>query len=272
MADLILLHTAADAERVVAFALQWRGDRVIPVSVAASDTRLALGAHTVLAGLVTPATHDEAAFTAIVALLVGQRRRAFLIADGVPVPPHPVVDAGLPVVFAALDDAADQEKLRRSVELVARGHWLTSEYEAPQAADATAQAPAAPRARKSAWRTQREAQRVDDVRDRPQPVDYRPVRRVRRVGLLIGSVLGVAVVVAGLAPWAASVARRQSQERAAAAARLEAARQALPPPPAEDAPVDGAVTTGPAAEQTPAAPDASTTPDASIPPDAQTAP
>jgi hypothetical protein len=257
MADLILLHTAADAERAIAFALAWPHGRVIPVAVGPHDERLSLGAHAILAALLTPATHDEAAFTAVLQLIAKQRRSAFLICDGVADPPQPVIACGAPILFAALDNPADHEKLNRAVELLARGHWLTSERRTEPEAPAPVQV--APRGRKSEWRKRREAQLTEEIRQRPPAVDFRPVRRMRRIGLVIGGLVGVAVVVAGLAPWAASVARRQSQERAEAAARLEAARKALAPPPAAATPAlppDAASAAPPEAPSNGAAPPA----------------
>jgi hypothetical protein len=205
MTNTIILHTAADTDRAVWLVQAWRS-RACSASRAEAGARLSFGKRMILVGLWSPATVEGPDASALLRAIAAHGRRGFLILWDLPQPPATLVAARVPIILASGARGEDISKLDQIAARIEKGRVVVSEHAEKAERSFSIERPAP---RRSSWRQRRRAElaahRLRDAR----PIDPVSMRRARRLGYVIGAVLGLIVLIGALGPWAASLATRQ---------------------------------------------------------------
>jgi hypothetical protein len=203
MVDTVILHSEADANRAHELACAWTSRRALACQIGASDAHLAFGRHVALVGFWSPATGEEGPEAeALFAAVRTHKRRGFLLVCDTRVPPQLAVDAALTIIFTA-DAPSDLAKLDRIARKASEGCVIASEYvqeEPPPRGPVRSISP-----RTNRWRRRKETVLAIEQRQNVKPLDYSALRRMSRLGYVVGAILGVVIVIGVLGPWAASL-------------------------------------------------------------------
>ncbi|MBI1251144.1 MAG: hypothetical protein GC189_06715 [Alphaproteobacteria bacterium] len=210
MVDTVLLHAKADADFAATLARALKGMNAIPCPAPEDEAQpLQFGNQMQVFGVWTARSEDSVGVRLQDALDAQPRRAALLVWDNRR-PPVGTSEGRTPVIAMSddLESAAGQiAEIARSLKL---GIFVSSStapppprVAPPPPAPAPARTAAAPPSRPAA---------SPPPRARPSEAEMKVRRAAGRWGFLIGAIIGAAIVVAGLAPWASMLIQRERAE------------------------------------------------------------
>jgi hypothetical protein len=210
LVDTVLLHARSDADLAHALARGLKGAVAVPCVVPeGAGPPLQFGVGMQIFGLWTARSEEGAGARLQDTLDAAPRRAALLLWDN-RLPPCGDSDARTPVIAMGDDLDASIARVGEIAKSLKLGIFVASNLTPPQ--PPAAPLPAPPPAIARATRPQRPPAT-------PRPQADRRIEKSNRMagrwGFVIGAIIGGAIVVAGLAPWASSLIAR---ERAAAGA------------------------------------------------------